>query len=639
MAVEEAQKTLEKQNPITVEAGGQTSTSPPPPPPQYKYSKRVLLKTILCRSDEGLGLVGQRVVVGGWVKSSKVVPLHDVPSLRTTLMTRPRDVSCVEIFQSRIPIFRTIFKVLNQKPSSGSNSPARQGLDQTAAKPIPTKAYLQISDGSCVPSLQVLLPSSVASLSKLTSTGTSIFVEGVLKESSIEGKHKIELQVEKLLHVGFVDSNKYPLSKTRLPLDFLRNYSHFRPRTTTLASVTRIRSALTHGTHTFLQNNGFLHVNMPVITSIDSKGCSEKFHVTTHSRKEDKKEKHEALVMDDNTGNINLQAVKAAIKEKSDRIDELKRSESNRESLALAVQDLKKANELALQLETREKKHNRSSAQSGALGISDDFFHGQMYLTVSSQLHLESYANSLGSVYTVGPTFSAEKTQSMKHLAEMWMVEVEIGFADLEDVMNCAEDYLKFLCQWVLDKCSSDLVFASKRIDKEVMERLQLVLSSSFEKITYTHAIKLLQEVTDKKFESKIEWGVALTEELESYLADEMFKKPVIIYNHPKGLNPFFVRLNEDRRTGATFQVVLPKTGTLIRGSQKEERFDIISKRMNELALPREQYEWYLELRRNGTIKHSGFNLELDHMVLFFTGLTDIRDVIPFPRSYGNPRF
>ncbi|KAI3837851.1 hypothetical protein MKW92_049364 [Papaver armeniacum] len=577
MAVEEAQKTLDTQNPIATPEAGQTSTSPPP---QYKYSKRVLLKNDFI------------VVVGGWVKSSKVVPLRDVPSLRTTLMTRPRDV-------------------LNQKPSSGSNSPARQGLDQTAAKPIPTKAYLQISDGSCVPSLQVLLPSSVASLSKLTSTGTSIFVEGVLKESSIEGKHKIELQVEKLLHVGFVDSNKYPLSKTRLPLDFLRNYSHFRPRTTTLASVTRIRSALTHGTHTFLQNNGFLHVNMPVITSIDSKGCSEKFHVTTHSRKEDKKEKHEALVMDDNTGNINLQAVKAAIKEKSDRIDELKRSESNRESLALAVQDLKKANELALQLETREKKHNRSSAQSGALGISDDFFHGQMYLTVSSQLHLESYANSLGSVYTVGPTFSAEKTQSMKHLAEMWMVEVEIGFADLEDVMNCAEDYLKFLCQWVLDKCSSDLVFASKRIDKEVMERLQLVLSSSFEKITYTHAIKLLQEVTDKKFESKIEWGV-----------------PVIIYNHLKGLNPFFVRLNEDRRTGATFQVVLPKTGTLIRGSQKEERFDIISKRMNELALPREQYEWYLR-----------FNLELDHMVLFSTGLTDIRDVIPFPRSYGNPRF
>ncbi|RZC68580.1 hypothetical protein C5167_032596 [Papaver somniferum] len=313
---------------------------------------------------------------------------------------------------------------------------------------------------------------------------------------------------------------------------------------------------------------------MPVITSIDSKGFSEKFHVTTHSGKE----KPESLVMDDNTGNINLRAVQAAIKEKSDRIDELKRSESNRESLALAVQDLKKANELALQLEKREKKHNRSSAQSGSLGISDDFFHGQMYLTVSSQLHLESYANSLGSVYTAGPTFSADKTLSMKHLAEMWMIEVEIGFADLEDVMNYAEDYLKFFCQWVLDKCSRDLVFASKRIDQEVMERLQLVSSSSFEKITYTHAIKLLQEVPDKKFETKIEWGVALTEEQESYLADEMYKKPVIIYNHPKGLNPFFVRLNEDRRTGATFQVVLPKMGTLIRGSQKEERFDIISK-------------------------------------------------------------
>ncbi|MCL7032112.1 hypothetical protein MKW94_017015 [Papaver nudicaule] len=633
MTVGEGHQTT-SENPIHVE-GGQTSTLTP----QYKYSKRVLLKTILCRSDEGLGLVGQRVVVGGWVKSSKVLPLHEIPSLRTTLMTRPsqRDVSCTEIFQSRIPLFRSIFKVLNHNKPSGS--PAREGLDQSPSKPVPNKAYLQISDGSCVPSLQVLLHSSIASLSKFTSTGTSILVEGVLKESSLEGKHKIELQVEKLLHVGMVDSNKYPLSKTRLPLDFLRNYSHFRPRTTTLASVTRIRSALTYGTHTFLQNNGFLHVNMPVITSIDSKGFSEKFHVTAHLEKEDKKEKHEELVMHDNTGSINLQAVRAAIKEKSDRIDELKRSESNKESLALAVQDLKKANELALQLETREKKHNKSSAQHGPLGISDDFFHSQMYLTVSSQLHLESYANSLGSVYTIGPTFSAEKNLSAKHLAEMWMVEVEIGFAELEDVMNCAEDYLKFLCRWVLDKCSSDLIFASKRIDKEVTDRLQLVSSSSFEKITYTDAIKVLQEVPDKKFESKIEWGVALTEEQESYLADVVYNKPVIIYNHPKGINPFFVRLNEDKRTGATFQVVLPKTGTLIRGSQKEERFDIISKRMHELGLPREQYDWYLELRRNGTVLHSGFNLELDHMVLFSTGLVDIRDVIPFPRSYGNPRF
>lgn len=200
-----------------------------------------------------------------------------------------------------------------------------------------------------------------------------------------------------------------------------------------LASVTRIRNALTHGTHTFFQNNGFLQVDMPIITSIDSKGFSEKFHVTTLLGNADKKLKEEPKVIDENIGAVNLQVVKASIKEKRNRIDELKRSESNRESLALAIQDLKKANELALQLETLEE--NKTSAQSRVLNFADDFFNSQMHLTVSSQLHLESYANSLGSVYTIGPTFSAEISQSMKHLAEMWMVEIEIGFADLEVCM------------------------------------------------------------------------------------------------------------------------------------------------------------------------------------------------------------
>ncbi|OVA08677.1 Aspartyl/Asparaginyl-tRNA synthetase [Macleaya cordata] len=597
--------------------------------PQYKYSKRVLLKTIVGRSDEGLGLIGERVVVGGWVKSSKeqTKEVQPTPTM-TTVMTGHKDVTCVELFQSRIPLFRAIIKVLG-----GTNSsPLREKLEKSNAKPVPSIAYLQVSDGSCVPSLQVVLDSTTAPLSRFTHTGTSILVEGVLQQSSIPGKRVIELKVEKILHVGTVEHEKYPLSKTRLPLDVLRGYSHLRPRTTTVASVTRIRNALTHGTNTFFQSHGFLNVHMPVITSIDSKGFSDKFQVTTLLGKADKKEEANAV---EDTGAINLEVVKAAIKEKSNRIEELKRSESNRESLALAVQDLKKANELASQLEAQGKTHLGTLSQAGKLDFSRDFFPRQMYLTVSSQLHLESYASALGSVYTIGPTFSAEKSQSLKHLAEMWMVEVEIAFADLEDVMNCAEDYLKFLCQWVLENCSDDLKFASKRIDKTTIDHLQSVASSSFEKITYTEAVELLQKVTDKSFERKAEWGIALTDEHESYLADEMYKRPVIISNYPKELKPFFVRQNDDGKTVATIDVVVPKAGTLIRGSQKEERINIISRRIKELGLPKEKFEWYLDLRRHGTVKHSGFSLGFDHMVLFSTGLTDVKDIIPFPRSCG----
>ncbi|KAF2284571.1 hypothetical protein GH714_027211 [Hevea brasiliensis] len=217
----------------------------------------------------------------------------------------------------------------------------------------------------------------------------------------------------------------------------------------------------------------------------------------------------------------------------------------------------------------------------------------------------------------------------------MWMVEAEMAFSELEDAMNCAEDYFKFLCKWVLENCSTDMKFVSRRIDKTRTNLLEAMISSSYERITYMEAVNVLKKVADRKFETEPEWGTELTSQHLSYLVDEIYKKPVIVYNFPKEFKPFYVRLNDDGKTVAAFDMVAPTVGKFITGSQKEERFDLLNERINELGLPKEQYEWYLDLRRYGTVKHSGFTLGFDLMVLFATGLPDVRDVIPFPRSSG----
>uniref|UniRef100_A0A5B7BRA9 asparagine--tRNA ligase n=1 Tax=Davidia involucrata TaxID=16924 RepID=A0A5B7BRA9_DAVIN len=597
-----------------------------------KYSKRVILKTVLGRSDDGLGLIGERVVIGGWVKSSKEVRKElqgpPPPMDGRNVIAAPKDVSCAEILQSRLPFFRSIIKVFG----GGGHYPIREKLDSGIPKPPPPSiAILQVSDGSCVANLQVLVDSSIAPPSQLMPTGTCVLAEGILQQPSMQGRLVIELKAEKILHLGIVEQDKYPLSKKRLPLDTLRDCSHFRPRTTTVASVMRIRNAMVQATHAFFQNEGFIYVQVPIITSTDSEGFSEKFQVTTLLGKESKEERNAV----DDTAGVSLEVVQASIKEKSKQVEELKRTESNKEALVAATLDLRRANELALQLEAKEKSMSGTSLKTNKVDFSEDFFSRQTYLTVSGRLHLESYACALGNVYSFGPRFRAEKSESKGFLPEMWMVELEIGFSQLEDAMNCADDLLKFLCKWVLENCSEDLTFVSKRIDKTVEDRLQSMTSSSFEKMSYAQAVEVLMQVTDKKFEAKIEWGVSLTEEHESYLADEIYKRPVIIYNYPKELKPFYVRLNDDGKTVAAFDVIVPKAGTLIRGSQNEERLNMLSTRIKELGLPKEQYEWYLDLRRHGTVEHSGFSLVFDSLVLYATGLTDVRDVIPFPRRSG----
>ncbi|KAM1265554.1 hypothetical protein TB2_034857 [Malus domestica] len=554
----------------TAAAASTTRLSP------FKYSKRVLLKTILERRDGGLELIGERVVIGGWVKSSKEVRKEPVPRIDGDHVPgepEPRsDVSCVEILQSRIPFLRTIVKVLGG--GSGGNYPLKDKLEAALHKPPPpSTVFLKVGDGSCVASLQVVVESSLAPPGQLLHTGTCVIVEGLLQKPSVlQGKNVIELKVDHVHHIGIVEYSTYPLSKKRVPLDKLREFCHIRQRTTTVQSVMRIRNALEFAAHTFCQNNGFLSVQVPIITTTDGKGSSEKFHVTSLFTEAGEKEEP-----------------------KKAKVDNVKSSEG--------------------------------------------YFSSPTYLTASGRMHLESYACALGNVYSFGPRFRAEKGESPKHAAEMWMLEVELAFSELEEAINCADDFFKFLCKWVVENCSEDMKFVSQRIDKTRIDRLQSIISSSFERVSYSEALDALKKVTDKKIETKIEWGASLTEADLSYLADEIYKKPVIIYNYPKETKPFYVRLNDDGKTVAAFDMVVPKAGRLFSGSQNEERINILTARIKELGLAAQQYEWYLDLRRHGTVKHSGFNLEFDHMVLFATGLNDVRDVIPFPRSHGKANY
>ncbi|WOG85995.1 hypothetical protein DCAR_0105189 [Daucus carota subsp. sativus] len=596
-----------------------------------RYSSRVILKTILNRNDNGLGLAGERLVIGGWVKSSKELTKEEPVKTSDALVNAgtPTDFTCAEVIQSRIPFLRTIIKVFG-----GQGNNVHDKLHPFMAKlPQPKIVYLQISDGSCVQTLQIVVHSSLVPPSQIMFTGTCVLVEGILQQSSVKGKRVIELKAERILHVGTVDHAKYPLSRKRIPVDELRDHAHFRARTTTVASVMRIRNALSHATRTFFHNNRFLNVEVPIITATDSEGSSEKFYVTTLSGHQTKMKN--PISMDD-AASVTLRSVKASIAEKHRQVEELMRTGSNKEAVAAALQDIRKTDDLAHQLEARERlRADHANAKTNEPNVSNDFFPCETYSTVSGRLHLESYACALGNVYSFGPRFRAERSESKKSLPEMSMVELEMAFSQLEDAVNCATDVLKFLCAWVLEHCSEDLMFVSKRLDSTILDRLQSIAVGSFEKISYAEAINNLKKDTGRKFDVKIDHGIPLSEELQCYIADEIYKRPVIIYNYPKEHKPFYVRVNDDGKTAAAFDLIVPKVGTLIRGSQNEERFNMLESRIKELNLPKNQYEWYLDLRRHGTARTSGFSLVFDLLVLQATGLNDVRDVIPFPRSFG----
>lgn len=464
-------------------------------------------------------------------------------------------------------------------------------------------------------------------------TGTSVLVEGELKKPPEGTKQSVELRVERVIEIGTVDPAKYPLPKTRLTLERLREIVHFRARTNTISAVARIRDELAYATHTFFRENGFRYVHTPMITTSDCEGAGEMFQVTTLFSDAEKVEKE--LKANPPPSELEVEAAKLLVKEKGEEVSQLKSAKANKQEISASVSELTKAKESLSKLEERFNLKAGIPQKDGKIDYSRDFFGRQAFLTVSGQLQVETYACALGNVYTFGPTFRAEHSHTSRHLAEFWMIEPEMAFADLQDDMNYAESYVKFLCQWLLDHCREDMDFMAKNFDSTAIDRLKLVSSTPFERLSYTKAIELLEKVTDKKFENKVEWGIDLASEHERYLTEVIFKKPVIVYNYPKGIKAFYMRLNDDNETVAAMDLLVPKVGELVGGSQREERLDVLMKRITEAGLPLEPYEWYLDLRRYGTVKHCGFGLGFERMILFATGLDNIRDVIPFPRYPG----
>ncbi|KAG6428631.1 hypothetical protein SASPL_112884 [Salvia splendens] len=550
--------------------------------PEAEFSKRVLIKSILGRPDKGAGLNGQKVRIGGWVKTGRE---------------------------------------------------AEKG----------TLAFLQVNDGSSPENLQVLVKSDVYKVSDVVATGTCVHIEGVLQRPpETATQQKIELQVSNVISVGTVDAAKYPLpkSKARLPLELLRDVVHLRPRTNIISAIARIRNALAYATHTFFQNHGFLYIHTPIITTSDCEGAGEMFQVTTLINDAERLEKE--LKETPPPSEADLKAAELAVKEKGEAVAQLKAAKASKKEIADAVSELTKAKENFSKLDERCKLaerfrlHGGIPKKDGKIDYTEDFFARQAFLTVSGQLQVETYACALSSVYTFGPTFRAENSHTSRHLAEFWMVEPEIAFADIQDDMNCAEAYVRFLCQWLLDNCYDDMEFMTKHVDKSALERLKMVAGSKFEKITYTKAVEILEEAAKvKKFENKVEWGIDLASEHERYLTEEKFKAPVIVYNYPKDIKAFYMKVNEDNKTVAAMDVLVPKVGELIGGSQREENYEVLRQRILDLDLPLEPYQWYLDLRRYGTVEHSGFGLGFERMILFATGVENIRDVIPFPRYPG----
>jgi asparaginyl-tRNA synthetase len=430
-------------------------------------------------------------------------------------------------------------------------------------------SFIELNDGSCMGNLQIVanneLDNYTQDVLKLH-PGASIQVEGKLIESPAAGQ-AVELHAEKLTVLGFCEPLEYPLGKSRISFERLREVAHLRARTNTFGAVARVRNTLAFATHRFFQERDFLYFNAPIITASDCEGAGEMFQVTTL--------------------------------------------------------DLDK---LPIDPETRK------------IDYKQDFFGRAAKLTVSGQLEAETHACALGNVYTFGPTFRAENSNTARHLAEFWMIEPEMAFADLDDDADLAEDYLRFLFQEVLRLRPDDLKFFNDRIEKGLLDNLERLAEAKFTRITYTEAIALLEKNADK-FEFKPYWGIDLQSEHERYLAEVLFKGPVIVMNYPKEIKAFYMRLNDDQKTVAAMDVLLPTVGEIIGGSQREERLDILEKRIRDIDMNPEDYWWYCDLRRFGTVPHAGFGLGFERMVRFCTGMANIRDVIPFPRTPQSAEF
>ena len=450
---------------------------------------------------------------------------------------------------------------------------------------------------------------------------------------------QVELKASKIIHLGKTDGGVYPLAKKKQSMEFLREIAHLRPRTNTIGAVARIRNALAYATHKFFQDNGFLYVHTPIITASDCEGAGEMFQVTTLLT-EAESGTHETV---DPT---ELEARRAEVAAQADKVKAAKAAaaedKENKDLAKTSKKEVKALLELKASLEALEKKARVVGGiqrnEDGSIDYSQDFFGKPSYLTVSGQLNGEYYACGLSNIYTFGPTFRAENSHTSRHLAEFWMIEPEMAFCTLEDDMQCAEDYVRSCCRHVLDTCRADLEFIAKMIDPTCIERLEAVANTPFMRLSYTDAIAKLEDVVagGKKFEYPVSWGIDLASEHERYLTEEVYKQPVIVYNYPKDIKAFYMKLNDDGKTVAAMDVLVPRVGELIGGSQREDDLEALEQRIVAIGQDLETYSSYLDMRRYGNVPHSGFGLGFERLILFATGIENIRDVIPFPRWPGN---
>ena len=431
-------------------------------------------------------------------------------------------------------------------------------------------SFLQVSDGSCLQTIQAVaptdLPNYATEVSHL-SAGTSLIVRGTLAASPGKGQ-SLEVKAEQVEVIGTVDAPEdYPIQPKRHSLEFLRQVPHLRPRTNTFGAICRVRDCVSMAIHEFFHREGFVWVHTPIITASDCEGAGEMFRVST--------------------------------------------------------------------LDLMNLPHN----PDGTIDFAQDFFGQETFLTVSGQLELEAYCTALSRVYTFGPTFRAENSNTSRHLSEFWMVEPEIAFAGLAEDADLAEHFLKHVFKTLLDRQADDMAFFRDRVDHDCIARLEKFVSSSFERMRYAEAVELLQRKPPRHgFEFPIEWGCDLQSEHERHLTEVVVGRPVVVMDYPKTIKAFYMRVNDDERTVAAMDVLAPGIGEIIGGAQREERPEVLDARMRETGLEPERYGWYRDLRRYGTVPHAGFGLGLERTLIYATGIANVRDVIPFPRTPGHAR-
>ncbi|GIM52151.1 asparagine--tRNA ligase [Capnocytophaga cynodegmi] len=445
--------------------------------------------------------------------------------------------------------------------------------------------FIALNDGSTIENVQVVVDfeNTPEELLKRITTGAAIEVKGSVVESQGKGQ-SIEIQATAIHILGDSNPEEYPIQPKKHSFEFLRENAHLRVRTNVFGAIMRVRSVLAFAIHDYFQKNGFFYVNTPIITGSDAEGAGEMFRVTTLDAK------------------------------------------------------------------------NPPLTEEGKVDFKKDFFGRETNLTVSGQLEGETFAMALGKIYTFGPTFRAENSNTSRHLAEFWMIEPEVAFLDLDGNMDLAEDFIKYVLKYTLERCREDIEFLNKRFLEEektkpqnerssmsLIEKLEFVINNDFKRVSYTEAIDILKNSNHnkkKKFQYIIdEWGADLQSEHERYLVEKHFQSPVILFDYPAKIKAFYMRLNEDGKTVRAMDILFPGIGEIVGGSQREERYDVLVEKIKTMGIDEQELWWYLDLRKFGTAVHSGFGLGFERLVLFATGMTNIRDVIPFPRTPQNAEF